>query len=258
VNSRLSLAAGLAAIGLPALAQQPVEQGPPNLPDNRPAFEGQTRAPESVSGVSLAAETVAGGLANPWGIAVLPDGAMLVTERPGRLRVVSADGSLSEPVAGVPEVVARGQGGLLDVALDPDFAANRLVYFTYAKPLPGDMSATAAARGVLSEDMTTLSEVEDIFVQDPPSPTTNHYGSRILFDGEGHAYVTTGEHFTETERQYAQDLGKTYGKVLRINPDGSIPDGNPFVGAAGANGAVWTYGHRNIQGAAIRPGTGAL
>ena len=246
---------GIFAIMLPpaACAQscEPVAQGAPNLPGFEPAFAGQTRAPAAASGVTLAVETVADGLEHPWGVALMPDGGYLVTERPGRMRVVAADGSASEPIAGVPEVLAEGQGGLLDVALGPDFASDRMVYWTYAKPMGGGASATAAARGRLSEDGASLAEVEDIFVQEPPSSTTNHYGARLVFDGAGHVFVTTGEHFSERERQLAQSLSATYGKVVRVNVDGSVPEDNPFVGREGAIPSIWSYGHRNIQAAAL-------
>jgi glucose/arabinose dehydrogenase len=234
-----------------AQSGEPVAQGGPNVPVFEPAVAGQTRAPAVDSGVTLAVETVADGLEHPWGVALLPDGGYLVTERPGRMRIVTSDGSISDPIAGVPEVLAEGQGGLLDVALGPDFASDRMVYLSYAKPMGDGTSATAAARGRLSEDGATLSEVEDIFVQEPPSSVTNHYGSRIVFDGAGHVFVTTGEHFSERERQRAQDLGTTYGKVVRLNLDGSAPEDNPFVGREGAIPSIWSYGHRNIQSAAL-------
>jgi aldose sugar dehydrogenase len=265
MHSIARIGAGLVGIGLlsgapAALAQeeQPVEQGPKNVPEFEPAFEEQTRAPAMDSGVTLAVEEIAGGLAHPWGIAVTPPGDYLVTERPGRLRVVHADGRVSAPVAGLPEVLAEEQGGLLDVAVDPDFGENRLIYWTYSKPMADGTSATAAARGRLAEDYSEVTEVEDIFVQEPPSPSPMHYGSRLVFDGEGNVFITTGEHFTPAERVNAQDLGTTYGKVIRVARDGAVPADNPFAGRDGAIGTIWSYGHRNIQAAAIRPGTGNL
>lgn len=230
---------------LAAAQGRPVDQGPKNVPEFRPAFAAQTRAPEADSGVTLRRETFVSGLAHPWGIAPLPDGGYLVTERPGRMRRISPDGSVSAPIEGIPPVLAESQGGLLDVTLGPDFKNDRTIYWTYAKPMGGGLSATAAARGVLAPDFSRVSAVEDIFVQNPPSPAPAHYGSRILFDGEGHAFITTGEHFTRRERVLAQDTDVTYGKVLRIRPDGSIPRDNPF------DNAVWSYGHRNPQGAAF-------
>ncbi len=248
----------LAILAAPALAQQPVEQGPPNAPGFEPAFPEQTRAPASDSGMSFAVEELATGLVHPWGIAVLPDGDMLVTERPGRMRVVTRAGETSDPIKGIPEVHDVDQGGLLDVALGPNFDRTRTICWTYAKPMGEGMSATAAACGALSDDRSELTQVEDVFVQDPPSPVAKHYGSRILFDGEGRMFITTGEHFAPSERVHAQDLGKTYGKVIRLTPSGEVPEGNPFAGREGAVASIWTYGHRNIQGADIRPSTGEL
>ncbi|QPH55025.1 PQQ-dependent sugar dehydrogenase [Pontivivens ytuae] len=255
--SRFPILAATALVPMALLAQQPVDQGPANVPSNTPAFAEQTRAPASDSGVEFAVEELATGLTFPWGIAELPDGGFLVTEREGRLRVIGADGLRETPVAGVPEVVAQRQGGLLDVALDPQFESNRVIYLTYAKPQPNNMSATAAARAVLSEDMTELLEVQDIFVQTPPSPTPMHYGSRIVLDGE-YAYITTGEHSREAERVFAQDMDKTYGKVVRLTPEGEVPADNPFVGQEGALPEIWTTGHRNVQGADLHPETGQL
>ena len=234
----------IALLATPALAQ--VEQGPPNAP-YEPAFEAQTRAP-ALPSTAVQAEPFAGPLEHPWGIASLPDGSFLVTERPGRMRLVSADGTLSDPIGGVPPVDDREQGGLLDVAVSPDFAQDRTVFWTYAKPLDGGMTATAAARGVLSEDGTELTEVQDIFVQQPPSPTPMHYGSRIVPDGEGNLFITTGEHFTDQERELAQDPGTSYGKVMRLTRDGEPAPGNPFTEGERLPG-IWTLGHRNVQGA---------
>ncbi|SIO06216.1 Glucose/arabinose dehydrogenase, beta-propeller fold [Rhodovulum sp. ES.010] len=263
-TSTLSITALMAALAAaPAAAQsgQTHRWGDKNVPQFEPAFPQQTRAPLEATDVAVANETLAAGLEHPWAVAALPDGqGCLVAERPGRLRHIAPDGTVSDPIAGVPEVENRpaegmdtAQGGLLDVKLGPDFAETRHVYLTYAKPL-ADGSATAAARGVLSEDMTELTQVEDIWVQTPPSPARMHYGSRIVFDGDGHAFITTGEHFTNEERQKAQDLETTYGKVVRVNLDGSIPDDNPFVGREGAEDSIWSYGHRNIQGAVMHDG----
>lgn len=251
MNVAVALAAIVAAA--PAFAQSgaPVEQGEPNVPEFEPAFEGQTRAPALASDFEVVAEDFAGPLEHPWGIDALPDGGYLVTERPGRLRVISAEGEISEPIEGLPEVLAEEQGGLLDVRVGPNFAEDRMVYWSYAKPLGEGMSATAAARGRLSEDLRQLTDVEDIFVQEPPSPSPMHYGSRIEFDGEGHVYITTGEHFTEEERVLAQDPAASYGKIIRLNLDGSVPEDNPFAGREGALANIYSLGHRNVQGAAL-------
>ena len=259
----VAMLAGAAVLaGVPLACAQsgggPVTQGERNAPELEPAFPEQTRAPEAGSGLTLGVEEVAGGLEHPWGMALLPDGALLVTERPGRMRIVAADGAVSEPLDGVPAVHARGQGGLLDVAVGPDFEEDRLVYWTYSKPLGDGLSATAAARGRLSEDRAAIEGATDIFVQTPPSPTAKHYGSRVLFDGDGALYVTTGEHSRAEERVLAQDLSASYGKVMRLRPDGSAPPDNPFVGEPGAIEGIWSFGHRNVQGAAIHPGSGAL
>ncbi|SMY09377.1 PQQ-dependent sugar dehydrogenase [Flavimaricola marinus] len=235
-----------------AVIAQPVEQGPPNA-DFAPAFEAQTRAP-ALPQTPVTVERFVEGLANPWGIAPLPDGGWLVTERPGTLRVVSADGSVSMPLVGVPEVDNRRQGGLLDVTVSPEFATDRMVYLTYAKAVDGGV-VTAAARGVLAEDMAALTDVSDIFVQTPPSSTPMHYGSRIIVDGD-YVWITTGEHSSESDRVLAQDVTSTYGKVVRLFRDGSVPDDNPFVGTE-ADPAIWSLGHRNVQGAALGP-DGAL
>lgn len=257
--TRLSISA-IALAALPfAAAAQPVEEGPENVPSNTPAFPEQTEAPARDSGIALNRSLVADGFVHPWAVAVLPaDAGYLVTERPGRLRHVSREGEVSEPIAGVPEVLNRRQGGLLDVALAPDFAESRAIFLTYAKPLGDGQSGTAAARAVLSGDHARLSEVEEIFVQEPPSPTPMHYGSRVVPMGDGTVFVTTGEHFTRAERELAQDLGTTYGKVVRVNADGTVPGDNPFTGREGAVDTVWSYGHRNIQGAATHPDTGEL
>ncbi|WP_099825508.1 PQQ-dependent sugar dehydrogenase [Oceaniglobus indicus] len=235
----------------------PVEQGPKNVPGFEPAFENQTRAPAMDSGITLNVETIASGLNHPWGIEVLPDGGYLVTERIGRLRHIAADGTVGAPIAGLPEVLAEGQGGLLDVALSPDFAADRTIFLTYAKPLGDGMSVTAAARAILPEAMDALQDVTEIFAQTPPSPTTMHYGSRIVPDGD-HLFITTGEHSSLAERGNAQDLAKTYGKIVRVNRDGTPAEGNPFPADDDALPEIWSYGHRNIQGAAIHPDTGQL
>ncbi|HZP09259.1 MAG TPA: PQQ-dependent sugar dehydrogenase [Methyloceanibacter sp.] len=200
----------------------------------------------------IVVSTVARGLEHPWGLAFLPDGRMLVTERPGRLRIVTNDGAVSAPLKGVPEVFAQGQGGLLDVALDPDFATNRLVYLSYSEPGEGG-AGTAVARGKLSDD--GLEGVEVIFRQEPKVDGGNHFGGRLAFAPDGKLFVTLGERFKFTP---AQDLSTDLGKIVRINPDGSVPQDNPFAGKEGVRAEIWSYGHRNPQGAAINPKTGEL
>ena len=248
---RLAATAILAALAAPAFAQSgdPIDQGPKNVPDFEPAWPTQTRAPAQDSGVSLSVETIADGLAHPWGIEVLPDGGYLVTEREGRLRVITPDGTLrKDAITGIPQVQNRGQGGLLDVKLADDFAESGVIFLSYAKPLDGNESTTAIARGTLNSDMTELSEVTDIFLQDPPYANTKHFGSRVVQDGDM-LYITTGERSDLETRTRAQDLGTTYGKVVRITLDGEPVDGNPFADESGAIPTIYTYGHRNIQGA---------
>ncbi len=208
-------------------------------------------------GPAIHVVTVADGLSHPWALAFLPDGGMLVTERPGALRHVTADGTVSGPISGVPDVDAGGQGGLLDVALDPDFAASRLVYLSYAEAGEGG-NGTAVARGRLSDDLSALSGVEVIFRQQPKLPSSAHFGSRLVFDGDGHLFVTLGERSAARFRGQAQDLDSHLGKIVRINPDGSVPDDNPFIGRDDVLPEIWSYGHRNVQAAAIAPHSGVL
>ena len=218
------------------------------------AVEGKHQTEDGEIEVTIMAE----GLDHPWAIAFLPDGSALVTERSGRLRLMGKDGTLSDPISGVPEVDARGQGGLLDVAIDPAFAESRMVYLSFSEPGPDRTNSTAVVRGTLSADQTALENVEVIFSQKPKLPSTAHFGSRLVFDGEGHLFVTLGERSEEKFRGQAQDLDSHLGKVVRINPDGSVPDDNPFVGQDGALPEIWSYGHRNIQAAAINPESGVL
>ncbi len=209
--------------------------------------------PPSRDGV-VKVETLARGLEHPWGLAFLPDGRMLVTERPGRLRIVGRNGDLSKPLAGVPRVLARAQGGLLDVELDPQFADNRLVYLSYAEPGEDGMAGTAVARGKLTD--TRLEDVQVIYRQHPKVKGANHFGSRLVFTRDGTLFVTQGDRYEYREK--AQDLSTGLGKIVRINPDGSVPNDNPFAGRSGARSEIWSYGHRNIQAAALHPETGQL
>ncbi len=202
-------------------------------------------------------ETLAEGLSHPWALAFLPEGGLLVTERAGTLRHVSAAGEISPPLAGVPAVEARDQGGLLDVALDPDFPANRLVYLSFSEPGDGG-SGTAVARGRLSDDLTALERVEVVFSQKPKVDSGGHFGSRLVFDRDGNLFVTMGDRQAGAFRPQAQNLGSHIGKIVRIRADGSVPDGNPFVGRSDALPEIWAYGIRNSQAAALHPETGLL
>lgn len=239
-RARLAIAATLAALAA-VLAPPPAHAQAPRSPTPEPVT-----APVRV-------ETVARGLEHPWGLAFLPDGRVLVTERPGRLRIVEGNGRLSEPLGGVPAVQARGQGGLLDVALDPRFADNRLVYLSYAEPGEGGAS-TAVARGRLGAGR--LEEVQVVYRQQPKVGAFNHFGSRLVFARDGTLFVTQGDRANHSDE--AQNLATLIGKIVRINPDGSIPRDNPFLGRAGARQEIWSYGHRNVQAAALHPQTGQL
>ena len=217
----------------------------------------QGDAPHSPTPTSIEtavrAETVASGLEHPWALAFMPDGRMLVTEKPGRLRIVSPDGMLSAPLSGVPAVYAVGQGGLLDVALDPSFAENRLVYLSYAEAGSGG-AGTAVARGTLGP--TGLENVTVIYRQRPKVQGGGHYGSRLVFATDGKLFVTQGDRMNYRDR--AQDLAQGMGKIMRIDPDGTVPQDNPFVSRARAQPEIWSYGHRNVQSAALDPATGEL
>lgn len=201
----------------------------------------------------VAVYEVQGDLDHPWGATFLPDGRMLVTERPGRLRIVGGDAEVPPTVSGTPTVYGQGQGGLLDVALDPDFEETGLVYLTYAKPGPGGSAATAVGRGRFADDAIT--DFEELWVQQPYITGPNHFGGRIAFSPAGHLIVSTGDRF---QFDPAQELGSTVGVLVRLNRDGSIPDDNPFVGQDGADPAIWSYGHRNVQSLAVHPTTGDL
>ncbi|WP_246702621.1 PQQ-dependent sugar dehydrogenase [Starkeya sp. ORNL1] len=220
------------------------------------AQDGKTVTSKSSAG-NLEVETVASGLENPWGLAFLPDGRMLVTERPGRLRIISRSGTVSAPVANVPPVFANGQGGLLDIALAPDFADSRMVYFSYAEPREG-AAGTSVARGKLMEEAGNawLDGVQVIFRQQPASGGSNHFGSRLVFARDGSLFITLGDRYSLREK--AQDLSTHIGKIVRIWPDGTVPDDNPFAKANGPRPEIWSYGHRNVQGAALDPVTGRL
>ncbi|MDP3075725.1 PQQ-dependent sugar dehydrogenase [Bradyrhizobium sp.] len=203
----------------------------------------------------LEVQTVASGLVNPWALAFLPDGRMLVTERAGRMRIVTPEGQVSPPLKGVPEAWASGQGGLLDVITDKSFAQNKTIYFCYAERTAGG-GRTAMARGKLNDGSGRLDEVKVIFRQEGPLSSGNHYGCRIAQAGDGNLFVTLGDHYSA--RDEAQNLGNHIGKLIRIAPDGSAPADNPFVGRDGAKPEIWSYGHRNQQGLAIDPATGDL
>lgn len=201
----------------------------------------------------IAATPVVSGLKHPWGMAFLPDGRMLVTERTGTIRYVTSDGRKSEPLSGMPDIEVGGQGGLFDVILDPDFGRNRRIYFSYSEPGDGGNSTTVA-RATLQEN--SLADLKVIFRQQPKFNSAQHFGGRLVFTPDGNLFITLGERGRRS--QDAQTLNTHHGKVVRIHPDGSIPVDNPFVKDPAALGAIWSYGHRNVQGAALHPQTGQL
>jgi len=227
----------------------------PNARGQTPAFPNQTRAPVIKDDIRLQTRVIASGLERPWGMAEMPDGRWLVTERPGRLRIVSADGVVSPPVKGLPAVDARGQGGLLDVAVRDDFARTRRVWWSFAEPRGGGTNATAVATGVLAPDGAAMSDVRVIFRQEPPWKSTLHFGSRLVFAPDGALFVTTGERSHNEPRKLAQDVTTLLGKVVRLDPEGGAAKGNPRI--PGGRPEIWSWGHRNLQSAAIGP-DGAL
>lgn len=259
-----SVVAALLTVASLAIAVEASAQGvdprPPNAPTQKPAFAGQTRAPEKKLGVAFDVVTAIEGLRNPWGMAFLPNGKMLITERVGYLRVVNADGTLApQVVGGLPAVDNRGQGGLLDVALDPSFSTNSLIYWSYSEPRENGTNNTAVARGRFVEGPPARVEnAQVIYHQGPSLSSTAHYGSRLNFLKDGTLLITHGERSITEGRMQAQRMDGLLGKVARINPDGTIPQDNPFVGKQGVRPEIFSIGHRNIQAAALHPVTGEL
>lgn len=219
----------------------------------QPAAESAAAPQAQVDAQGMRVTPIASGLEHPWAVALLPDGGFLVTERGGALRRVSAKGEVSSPLAGVPEVWAHGQGGLLDVVLAPDFARSHRIWFSYAEPGPDGTAGTAAAYATLGKD--AIDDVHVVYRQVPKLDGGNHFGSRIAFDGKGHVFISQGERF---DRMRAQDLDMLQGKLVRLNLDGSLPADNPFADAPGVRRVIWSYGHRNMQGLAVDPRTGTL
>ena len=214
-----------------------------------PAFSQKPTVQTMAGDINI--ETLAENLKNPWGMAFLPDNRLLVTERAGNLRILGKDNKLSKPLKGTPKVFSKGQGGLLDVALDPDFQENRLVYLSYSEPGENGTASTALGRGRLEGE--ELKDFTVIFRQDPKIKGPNHFGSRIVFTPDGYLMLTLGERF---KGEPAQNLSNHMGTIVRIYPDGTVPKDNPFVGRPNAQDEIWSYGHRNIESAAIDPSTG--
>lgn len=228
----------------------PVETGPPNVPEFKPAFAQQTRAPAMHSKTAIQVTEVAGDFDEPWAIAFLPDGRMLVTEKhDGELLVVTPQGKKSEPVLGVPKVDGRGQGGLLDVELDPAYAKNQLVYLSYYEPRDGGNGLAVVRARFLDSAKPALEGAKVIFRMQPTLDSKMHAGGRLVFTPDGMLFVTLGERSILPGRVQARDLGSDFGKVVRIRPDGSMPESNPFAGKSGARPEIWSLGHRNVLGA---------
>ncbi len=241
-----------ASAGTPATATTcpPLETRQPNVPDQRPAFAGQTRTCGVKSNVAFDVAVVAKGLEHPWAVEPLPGGDVLVTEKPGRMRIVTAAGRVSQPISGLPGVAAAGQGGLLDVALGPSFESDRTIFWSYSEPRKGG-NATSVARGVLAPDQRSLGQVKVIFRAMPTYDGDKHFGSRLAFGPDGMLYITLGERSDTPMRPQAQRLDSHMGKIIRISPDGSVPKDNPFVGQSNALPEIWSRGHRNVQAAAF-------
>src|SRR5687767_30432 len=249
--------------GVAVFAQAPyLDSRPAKAPHQKPAFAGQYQAPERKSNVAFDQTAIVSNLQSPWAIAFLPGGKMLVTEKtPGLLRVVNANGSLvAAPVAGVPKVDGRGQGGLLGLALDPNFATNQLVYFSFSELQADGTNNTAVARGRFVDDPTAprLDNVQVIFHQVPSLQSNAHFGGRLVFGRDGTLFITMGDRSAIPGRMQAQKMDSLIGKIARVNADGSIPKDNPFVGKAGVRPEIWSYGHRNVQAATLHPTTGEL
>ncbi|HXG85982.1 MAG TPA: PQQ-dependent sugar dehydrogenase [Pyrinomonadaceae bacterium] len=245
----------------------PLETKPANAPEQKPAFPGQTRACAVNSNVAFDVTVLAKGLDRPWAVEPLPNGDFLITEKPGRLRIVSAKGEVGEPIGGLlpvgqggvsaasgqgglPPITARGQGGLLDVALSPNFERDRTIFWSFSEQREGG-SGTSVARGRLTEDRRNLEQVRVIFRTMPTYNNGLHFGSRLAFGPDGKLYITLGDRFDRPNRPKVQQLDNHLGKIIRINPDGSAPEDNPFAKQQGAMPEIWTLGHRNLQSAAF-------
>lgn len=235
----------------------PVETNPPNSPSYKPAFEGQTRVKGVHTTTPIDVKIITDKLVNPWGIAVLPDGRFLITEKAGSMKIVTANGDVSPAITGLPQVAPEGQGGLLGLAVDPDFSNNRTVYWSFSEK-QADGTLTAVAKGRLANDERTIENAMVIYRALPAFPSNLHYGSRIVIDKEGNLFVGTGERSDKKSRPQAQQLNSALGKVVRITKNGEPVAGNPFIGNSNAKPEIYSFGHRNVQGLALHPATGEL
>ena len=262
IMAAISGAALAIGAGFVAIAQPPAETRDTNKAAYAPAFAGQTRAPALTTDTKFEVkEVVASGLASPWAVEFLPGGKFLITERiAGQFRIADAAGKVSAPIKqGVPVVHGVGQGGLLDVALDPNFAANQMIYWSYSEPGSDGRNNTAVAKGKLVDGATPrIDNIKVIWRQTPSLQSNQHFGSRVVFAKDGTLFVTLGDRGALPGRMQAQDLKSAIGKIVLINTDGSAPKDNPFVGRADALPEIWSYGHRNVQGAFLHPTTGEL
>jgi glucose/arabinose dehydrogenase len=234
----------------------PVETKSPNS-DYKPAFAGQTRIQGVKTSTPFDGIVVTSGLNRPWGVTALPNGRLLVTEKGGTMRIVTTTGQVSEPITGIPQVVAAGQGGLLGVTIDPEFASNRMVYWAFSEPVQGG-NLTSAAKGRLSDDERRIENATVIYRATPAYNNNMHYGGRILVDRAGNVFLSTGERSDPVTRPRAQDLNSGMGKIIRITKEGQPAQGNPFIGRNDARPEIYSYGHRNPQGIAFHPETGDL
>lgn len=237
-------------------ALPPVETKNPNT-NYKPAFAGQTRVAGVKTKSAYETRVITSSLKSPWAIAVLPDKRLLINEKGGNMRIVTPNGEIGNPITGIPKVAAGGQGGLLGIALDPDFDKNRMVYWVFSEAVSGG-NLTAVAKGNLSSDFQRMENATVIWRATPAYDNSMHFGGRVLVDKSGNLFVSTGERSDLATRPGAQDLNSGYGKIVRITKDGQPAQGNPFIGRAGARPEIWTYGHRNPQGLAFHPKTGDL
>lgn len=240
----------------PGTATDPVETGSPNS-SYKPAFEGQTRIGGVTTNTSYEGVVVTSALASPWGVKSLPDGRLLVTEKGGTMRIVTTAGVVSSPITGLPAVNASGQGGLLGLCLDPEFASNKMIYWVYAESTTGGNN-TAVAKGKLSTDEKTIEGATVIYRAKPANPSNLHYGGRILFDKTGSLVVSTGERSVLETRPLAQSVASGLGKVVRLTKDGQPAAGNPVITGTGSLPELYSIGHRNPQGLAVHPVTGEI